>query len=298
MMIKLNLVDGGIIVGKHAYLIMAHGLINQLCLLMKAIDHKRNDIYLHIDKKCDENFEIIKDLKLKSNVYFVDRINVTWGGESIVKAELILLEAATKNGPYDFYHLLSGQDFPLKKQEEILKFYDQNSSLQFISCRPITGKKDKSYFDRLKYWYPLQDVMDRNSSLGKFIRKFGTLVQQLIGVNRLDENITYGVGSQFFDITDEFAKYVLQHKDTIKEMVYKTLCSDEMFLQTIYLNSPFFNEDKYRFHSYQPENEYIEGTYFDVMRAIDWKRGRPHVWQFEDLDILLKSRGCKIKCVS
>lgn len=38
--------------GKHAYLIMAHNQWEVLAQLLEVIDDPRNDIYLHIDKKC------------------------------------------------------------------------------------------------------------------------------------------------------------------------------------------------------------------------------------------------------
>lgn len=36
---------------KFAYLIMAHNNPEQLKILLKLLDHKENDIYLHIDKR-------------------------------------------------------------------------------------------------------------------------------------------------------------------------------------------------------------------------------------------------------
>ena len=36
---------------KHAFLIMAHNNKEQLLELLRQLDHPRNDIYLHIDRK-------------------------------------------------------------------------------------------------------------------------------------------------------------------------------------------------------------------------------------------------------
>ena len=48
---------------KHAYLIMAHNEPYILERLLKLIDDKRNDIYLHIDKKWhDFDFEYFKKI--------------------------------------------------------------------------------------------------------------------------------------------------------------------------------------------------------------------------------------------
>lgn len=211
--------------GKHAYLILAHGLVNQLHKLIKTLDHERNDIYLHIDKKSTMDLKGIQEVCLKSNVYLVERINVAWGGASIVKAELILLKAAVENGPYDFYHLLSGQDFPLKKQDDILEFFDVHKNIQFISCRKLIEGQDDSYLNRIKYWYPFQDNVKRNSFIGGSIRKVGTIIQRVIGLNRLKSDIVYGLGSQFFDITDELARYVIGEQIFIESVFEKSFCS-------------------------------------------------------------------------
>ena len=47
------------------------------------------------------------------------RLDVRWGDISVVKAELLLLETASMKGPYDYYHLLSGVDLPIKSQDYI-----------------------------------------------------------------------------------------------------------------------------------------------------------------------------------
>lgn len=66
--------------GKHAYLIMAHGDWYTLKTLLKMIDNARNDIFLHIDKKSNPEFQELKSAVQKSNLYFTERVSVMWGG--------------------------------------------------------------------------------------------------------------------------------------------------------------------------------------------------------------------------
>ena len=94
------------------------------------LDHPRNDIFIHMDAKNklynpSETLQLVKF----SNVYHTRRIKVTWGGYSQIESELILLEAATENGSYEHYHLLSGADLPIKKQEDIISFFEANHGL-------------------------------------------------------------------------------------------------------------------------------------------------------------------------
>lgn len=97
---------------KFAYLILAHHNFSQLQLLLDLLDDKRNDIYVHIDKKIKETVVLNT---VKSKLYCVeDRVNVAWGDISQIKAEYKLFRMAFNNGPYDYYHLISGDDLPIK----------------------------------------------------------------------------------------------------------------------------------------------------------------------------------------
>lgn len=81
---------------RHAYLIIAHTNWKQLQKLVSLLDDKRNDIYVHIDKKSD-----ISELRLTarfSKLVFVERLDVRWGDVSQIKAEMALFSAAVSGG--------------------------------------------------------------------------------------------------------------------------------------------------------------------------------------------------------
>lgn len=102
--------------GKHAYLILAHKNFNQLKSLLKLLDHERNDIYVHIDRKAQsfDQQEFNSVCRYSRLLFIGDRHDVNWGGVSVMRAEISLLANATKYGKYDYYHLLSGMDLPIK----------------------------------------------------------------------------------------------------------------------------------------------------------------------------------------
>lgn len=81
---------------RHAYLIIAHTNWEQLQKLVSLLDDKRNDIYVHIDKKSNTS-----KLRLNtqfSKLVFVERHNVRWGDVSQIKAEMALFSAAVSGG--------------------------------------------------------------------------------------------------------------------------------------------------------------------------------------------------------
>ena len=262
---------------KDAYLILAHKSDYCFYKLIESLDSDYCDIYIHMDKK-NKKFveEDIKKIVKKSNVYFVKRQNCNWGGFSLVKAELTLLKEAVKND-YRYYHLISGQDLPLKSQKEIYEFFGKNNLLY------IDIQQEKFNFqDRVKYYYPLQDVLGRKTITNifyKLIAKCCFKFLKLIKVNRI-KGKCFQKGNQWFSITNDFAKYIVENEKNIKKMFKNTFCSDELFIQTMLINSSF--KDKLYSNVYNEPKESIK-------RNIDWNRGGPYVWKKEDYEELINS---------
>jgi len=272
---------------KHAYLIMAHNQFELLKILLSCLDHERNDIFIHIDKKATCNFDDIQGVLKKSRCFFTPRICVNWGGYSQIQSELILLKAATDQGHYAYYHLITGVDMPLRPQREILEWFDRCGNKEFISC---SEQVDAVTMERVRYFYPFQEWFHRNSFLGKLLRKASLVGQKVLNTDRTrSKRIKWGVGSAYFDITDKMARYLLSQEDFIRKHFRFSLCADEMFLQTVFLNSPYAQDDV-RYISDAADHPYIQHTYFDVMRAIDWTRGKPYVYTAEDFDMLMNSK--------
>lgn len=81
---------------KSAFLIVAHNHFEMLKHLIKSLDVVGHDMYIHIDKKCgDMDYTQFESIAKYSHVVCLrDRISVSWGGLSQVKASLLLLESA------------------------------------------------------------------------------------------------------------------------------------------------------------------------------------------------------------
>ena len=116
---------------KFAYLIIAHNEPEVFGTLLGLLDDERNDIFVHVDAKADiaqfRRFETER-----SKLCFIDRMSVYWGDESQVEVELRLLRSARSAGRYDYYHLLSGVDLPLKSQNYIHRFFAEHAGAEFV----------------------------------------------------------------------------------------------------------------------------------------------------------------------
>jgi len=271
----------------HAYLIMAHGNLDVLKKLIVLIDNPRNDIYLHIDKKTNFNdFDSLVMLLSMSKMTIIDSIDVRWGDISQTICELNLLEAAL-DGKYMYYHLLSGADLPIKSQECIFEFFDVNSGKEFVHFD--SKRISEKYVDRIKYYHIMQKYMGivNNKTIQKIIRtiirkinNISIQVQRLIRVNRIKSNIELQKGANWFSITHELAKYVVDKREWIEKFFKNTENPDELFLQTLIINSNF------------ADNLYckkFDNTYDSCKRFIDWDRGNPYVWKEIDFDLLIQS---------
>ena len=98
----------------------------------------------------------------------------------------------------------------------------------------------------------------------------------------------FGVGSQFFSITDSFVRYILSQQKQIEQLFSKGFCVDEMFIQWVYLHWENANDC---YASNCKDHPYIQEIYFDVCRAIDWTRGSPYTYTNDDYEMLMES-GC------
>lgn len=217
---------------KHAYLIIAHNQFDFLKLLLKNLDYEFHDIYLMIDKKIKIDKSIFTNLNKKSNLYIVPSISINWGGYSQIYAELSLLKYAIKRG-YSYYHLISGTDFPLKKNEDIYKFFEDSNKKEFIEV--CTSINTKIINERYSKYYFFQDY---NNKIFSIINKCMVFIQKKIHLDR-NKNGNFFKGANWFSITDDFAHYVLSNEKKIEHIFKYTFCCDEIFMQTLLMNSDF-----------------------------------------------------------
>lgn len=255
----------------HAFLIMAHNEFDILEKVIKLLDDNENHLYIHIDKKVkDFNFDKFSSIAKKSKIFFTNRINVSWGGYSLVQCELLLLKEAIVHN-YEYYHLISGVDLPLKTNEEIHDFFNKNKGKEFISYDK--NASDTEIESRIKYYYLLQDKFGRSSKLAYIIQACCIRIQKILNVNRIkDIKYTLKKGTNWFSITNNLAHYIVEKENEIYNLFRFGCCVDELFLHTMVYNSNF--RDK------------VAG---DSLRYVDWIRGGPYTFTEEDFDDITSS---------
>lgn len=256
---------------KHAYLILAHNDVSSLEGLIRLLDDERNDIYVHWDAKSGA---IPAIFAAHSKLLFLKkRVKVNWAGYSMVKAEYGLFRAAFKNGPYGYYHLISGVDLPIKSQDYIHQMCDQDQGTEFIAFAD-TSQKELDY--RAQHFFLFPEEFKEVCFIKKVIRKALIKIQDLVGYRRTD--LVIRKGSQWCSVTQAFVEYLLSKEEEIKKLFDHTFCPDELFIQTVCTNSPFI--DKVR----KAESEF-DGN----LRFIKWVDGELLPITMEDLPALRQS---------
>lgn len=266
---------------RHAYLIIAHQHFDLLQRLIGVLDSGNADFYIHIDKRAkDVNVQALCAAAKKSAVNVYRRFRISWGADTQVRCEMLLLGEAVKKA-YDHYHLLSGADIPLKTKDEIEAFFETRgeSFIEFVK------HQDTEAPERTRYYYPLQNLIGRPKKNAGFV--YGVLdqvsyelvkLQKLLRIDRTkDAPFAYLRGSQWFSVSHELAAYVVEREALVRRYFYHALASDETFLQSIAMASP-----------------YAERIVKSNLRLIDWERTEhdgcsPHTFTMEDWDMLTGS---------
>lgn len=240
---------------KHAYLILAHNDIPLLEILVACLDDSRNDIYIHWDAKSGQ----VPQLLTRCSRLFMleERVKVNWAGYSMVEAEFLLFKKAYANGPYAYYHLLSGADLPIKTQDYIHAECERQSGTEFVGFAPAP----QGLIDfRVQHWFLFPEDFRTKNILKRGLRFLYLKLQDLMHTKRTD--LTVKKGAQWCSLTQDFVAYLLEQEGFVKQLFAHTFCPDELFIQTLIFNSPFIKSIKV-----------ADSEYDGNMRFIKWVNG-------------------------
>ena len=100
--------------------------------------------------------------------------------------------------------------------------YENSNFQEYLELCDI--KNNNEIAKRYKYFYFFQEY---SCSTFRVIDKICVTIQKLLRINR-NKNITFYKGSNWFSITNEFAKYVISREKDIRKVFRYTLCCDEV----------------------------------------------------------------------
>lgn len=268
---------------RHAYCIIAHTDAYCLRKLINCLDDKRNDIFILFDKKSDLFESDFSTLHSKITIIPKDEsIDIRWGAFSQIEAEFKILNTAKESGKYEYYHLISGQDLPLKSQNYIHSFFKAlPPGTNLIGFKDYSSNDKRNILKRVVPYHFFRNNLRPHNKLSRFlyrsIEEISSHTQRILGL-RINKNVEYRKGCNWVSITDNFVSYLIENYKFTKEILGKAIICDELYIQTMVWNS------KYRDTVYNYKDEYT-----GCMRDIDWDRGNPYTWKTEDFEHLKNS---------
>lgn len=265
----------------HAYLIMAHSNENQLAQLIETLDYPENDIYIHLDVKMgDVNILLLNQAARYSKLKFVERKNVVWGHYSQIDCEFRLFRAALQGGDYEYVHLLSGMDLPLCSQKQIHDYFHRFKGKEFVHIESA----ELSSSDQEKYMYRFflqKYIGNKQDSLLYYLQRISIHVQRILRIRKKSSlNWKMYKGANWVSITGTFMAFLVSNEKWVKKEFRFSKCCDELFLQTVLMNSPY---------AQNLSCTVFQDDYRSCQRYIDWNRGNPYVFRENDFEELISS---------
>ena len=260
---------------KHAFLILAHNEFGLLQTLIDCLDDARNDVYVHIDRKVASLPALhAQHAGLK---VIERRVDVRWGDYSMVEAELALFEAAAACGPYQYYHLISGVDLPLKSPDAMHAFCDAHDGKEFIGY--TLTRMDPMLVRRMQRWHLFPRHFSRGRNAWSMPRALFLDLQELLGIKR-NRDVDFKKGSQWVSITEAMVQYMLERRKWIRKTFTHTFVPDECVFQTLAWMSPL------RDNLYDTTSDAA-----GCLRAIGWRNEELYDWSEADYDALVASNA-------
>ncbi|WP_038329093.1 beta-1,6-N-acetylglucosaminyltransferase [Kingella kingae] len=205
-----------------AYLMLAHRPPYHLATL--AAQQPQARFYLHYDVKSP--FADLYFLRGLHNVKILNnRINIHWGGFSMIEATLVLMQAALADSRNQYFHLISGDCLPLQSPEHMTNIMQQTGA----GCLFLTCHVELRLRYRVRFNVPHADSNWQRSLLGKLLTKVAQIADSI-----LPSQIVPYSGSQWFS-ADRVALQLLFNEslgDRVSQFERK-LCPDEHFFQHI-----------------------------------------------------------------
>lgn len=121
-----------------AAMIMCHKNLEQVNRLVQALSHPEIDIFIHIDRKCAEDYRITREDS--GGLYFVEnRISGYLDDRSLIDITLSMIMLAKRTEAssckhYDYFMLLSGQDYPIRDMSFIVRNLSESYPTPYIDC--------------------------------------------------------------------------------------------------------------------------------------------------------------------
>jgi hypothetical protein len=248
-----------------AYVVLAYKNPAQVLRLVSRLQTGNACFVVHVDRRAGAVEAAIRaGAEELAGVQVVSWYRCHWGGFALVRAALdVLAELLGRGDRFDYAVFLSGQDYPVVPAEEIEAFLAGAAGRSFMTHwrLPFPGWGPRGGLDRVEDWH----LVSRRS-----------LHVRLPWRRRIPGGLEPFGGGAYWALAREVAEHVhsfaLANPRTMRFFEH-VLIPDELFFQTVVLNSPF-----------------AESVVNDHLRYVDWSVDPgPAILRTSDLDAIVAS---------
>lgn len=225
---------------KIVYLVAAHYNPAMFGTLLDALTANGSPVVVHIDAKADEA-PFRAEATERTDVTFTStRVDVRWGGWTLVESTLAMMRAAAPLiEPDDYVILLSGDSYPLQSQAAIAQHLAAGAGAQYINRVAMPSAEMFKPITRVSQFY-----LEYNPRNGK-----RNLFPKVVNRLRIPRNYRKAfdgrrpfAGSAWWTLTGEAVQWILSEASRDQRFVKFcrwTRMPDEFFFQTLIEASPF-----------------------------------------------------------
>lgn len=230
---------------KHAFLMTAYKNPGHILRIMDKFD-ERFDFLIHVDKRSKFSLGDWERLKNHPRCRFVGaEYKVFWCGIGHIRSIFYLARKAIGLGCYDYFHVISGQDYPVVTSSKFDEFYAQNPGANFVDHNPLASAGWSKHMgqDRTDV-YNFVSLLDAKkpwqSKLAIILRK----IQWRIGLRRKHPKgfPSFVPGSLWVSLTADTWRFIVEKWDENKSWeryFYFVFAPEELVLSSLAIASPF-----------------------------------------------------------
>jgi hypothetical protein len=246
------------------FLILVHKNPHQLLMLLNQLESNESHFFIHVDLKSQiEDFvEVTKSVK---NIRFIkERYDHYWGSFQLTMATIALIKELNSNTDlnYSHAHLISGEDLLIKPIQKLNQFFSENTGINYMNFSPfpVDGWWNGGYYRITNYHFG--KFTRSNTFIGKSILRAYNCIYLLFPFlkKRLIKDLKFYGGAAWWSLTKDSINYIDDYVKDNPAFIHffrYSLIADEIFFQTIILNSKFkdsVNPDYKRFIKWNVPN--------------------------------------------
>lgn len=247
--------------------------------LVRLVDYFDSDfeVFIHLDRRSSQ---LPDGMFSRPNVHIYRHYRVYWGSVNHLRAILLLMRQALGHGELEYFHLVTGNDYPIPPLSEFKSFCESHRHENYLEYfkLPRPGWDGDGGLDRVNYFWPQRWLRPGESQLGYRLTALAVKLQRKLGLRRrfdFFDGCFYG-GGTYWSVSREAVEYALSFLQANPGYLRRfrgTKIAEEIGLPTLWANSglPLTNNS---------------------LRYIEWGPGAsPHVLTEHDYEKIVNS-GC------